>query len=61
MTEDDRFFTWIGKAFALLSFVVVGLLVGYALSELYRADQSYQHDTTPLQAPSVTAPQPKGK
>lgn len=50
---DDRFFTWIGKAMTVFALCVVAVLVGYALQELYRADQSYQYDDTPLLAPDT--------
>lgn len=56
---DDRFFTWIGKAMSVFGLLVVAALVGYALTELYRADQSYQYDTTPLAAPDTTPRKPK--
>lgn len=50
---DDTFFAWIGKAMTVFALCVVAVLVAYALQALYQADQSYQHDTTPLLAPDT--------
>ena len=51
--QEDRFWVLIGKACAIFGLVVTALLVAYALTQLYQADQSYVHDTTPLQAPDT--------
>lgn len=54
MNEDDRFFRAMGKIVCVYSFLVVMVLVGYALVQLYQADQSYLYDATPLLAPDST-------
>jgi hypothetical protein len=54
MTDNDRFFTLIGKAMMVFALLVVMALVGYSLKRLYEADQSYLHDDTPLLAPDTT-------
>lgn len=54
MTSEDRFFVGMGKAWAVFCSLVVVVLVAYALTQLYRADQSYLHDDTPLAAPDST-------
>ena len=51
MSDNDRWFAWIGKVMCVFALCVVALLTAYAVWQLVAADQSYQHDTTPLAAP----------
>lgn len=54
MTSEDRFFVLIGKLMSVFGLLVVAILVGYALAQLYHVDQSYLNDSTPLLAPDST-------
>ena len=53
MTPDDKFFSLIGRVMTGFALMVVVILTTYALVQLYKTDQSYLYDDTPLQAPDT--------
>lgn len=59
MTDDDRFFVWIGRGMALFGLVVVVTLTVYSLTQLRQADLDSDKPTftvAPDSTPRKTKP-----